>query len=147
MWNQFDSYNFSYTNVFLLFNVLKVSWKETINKYYLLFSLKNYLIYLILYSIQYCPKWCIGTKRSLYWPKVITYKSLHWTFFQFNLVCNREWYVTLTQSTFMLGQMLGVFSSGLIADRYFLNQKKNIIYESYWNSKLSNLTQFEMKQT
>ncbi len=38
--------------------------------------------------------------------------------FQFDLVCNRDWYVTLTQSMFMLGFMLGVFSSGLIADRY-----------------------------
>ncbi len=39
--------------------------------------------------------------------------------FQFNLVCSRKWYVTLTQSTFMVGQMLGAFTSGLIADRYF----------------------------
>jgi hypothetical protein len=64
----------------------------------------------------------LGLQASNTYGSIFWYKGLminEETFlFQFDLVCNRDWYVTLTQSMFMLGFMLGVFSSGLIADRY-----------------------------
>jgi hypothetical protein len=76
----------------------------------------NPIMYIFIYKNkdEILPK-LSHTKIALYFYFIL---------FQFNLVCNRKWYVTLTQSMFMLGQMLGVFSSGLIADRYFISWTK-----------------------
>ena len=39
-------------------------------------------------------------------------------FFQFNLVCDRAWLVSVTQSAFQVGYLISALSVGYISDRF-----------------------------
>ena len=56
---------------------------------------------------------------------IITRPCTSWTFLdnetltlitQFQLVCDRSWYVTIAQSVYMFGVMCGVFAAGVVSD-------------------------------
>ena len=51
-----------------------------------------------------------------------------WFCFKFDLVCGKEWQITLAQSLYMIGIFISASLSGMISDRF--GRKKTIIFFS-----------------
>ncbi len=57
---------------------------------------------------------------------------------QFDLVCSHDWLITVSQSVYMLGILVGVVVSGIVSDKYKICKKKSLktgkFYTFYFSS-------------